>query len=39
MNVEPEPHAGTARGVGTDWHPFVTARAWPNDRISEAFEQ
>ena len=41
MNIESESPAGRARGAGTDtdWHPFVTARAWPNERISEAFEQ
>ena len=22
----------------SDWHPFVCARAWPNDEIWEAFE-
>ena len=25
--------------MDSDWHPFVTARAWPNAQISEAFEQ
>jgi len=38
MSVETETNLETVRSAGADWHPFVTARAWPNATINEAFE-
>jgi hypothetical protein len=38
MEATAQPAAAASRSAGTDWHPFVTARAWPNATISEAFE-
>jgi hypothetical protein len=38
MEATAQPAAAPSRSAGSDRHPFVTARAWPNATISEAFE-
>jgi hypothetical protein len=38
MSHKTETAAGTAPATTSAWHPFVCARAWPNDEIWEAFE-
>jgi len=39
MKADTETQAVGSRGLPSDWHPFVAARAWPSDRIREQFEQ
>jgi hypothetical protein len=39
MNAPETIQAAPPRGSTADWHPFVTARAWPNAQINDAFEE